>query len=70
MGVGPSGLRVNSPITIAGTGQTISEAESAPEFRLFPSANGVPAQEGKRASFDFRKLYADDPVATGGIPKL
>jgi len=40
------------------------------EFRLFPAANGVPRQSGRRASFDFRKLYADDPVATGGIPKL
>jgi hypothetical protein len=40
------------------------------EFRLFASANGVPPQPGRRASFDFRKLYADDPVATGGIPKL
>jgi len=41
-----------------------------PEFRLFPAANGVPPQKGKRASFDFRKLYAEDPVATGGVPKL
>jgi alpha-ketoglutarate-dependent taurine dioxygenase len=41
-----------------------------PEFRLFPAANGVPRQPGKRASFDFRKLYAEDPVASGGIPKL
>jgi hypothetical protein len=40
-----------------------------PEFRLF-KANGVPPQPGKRASFDFRKLYAEDPVATGGMPKL
>jgi alpha-ketoglutarate-dependent taurine dioxygenase len=41
-----------------------------PEFRLFPASNGVPPQPGKRASYDFRKLYASDPVATGGIPKL
>jgi alpha-ketoglutarate-dependent taurine dioxygenase len=41
-----------------------------PEFRLFPAANGVPPQAGRRASFDFRKLYAEDPVASGGIPKL
>jgi alpha-ketoglutarate-dependent taurine dioxygenase len=40
------------------------------EFRLFPAANGVPPQKGKRANFDFRKLYAEDPVATGGVPKL
>jgi Taurine catabolism dioxygenase TauD, TfdA family len=39
------------------------------EFNLFKT-NGVPPQSGKRASFDFRKLYADDPVATGGVPKL
>jgi alpha-ketoglutarate-dependent taurine dioxygenase len=40
-----------------------------PEFNLFKS-NGVPPQSGKRASYDFRKLYAEDPVATGGIPRL
>jgi alpha-ketoglutarate-dependent taurine dioxygenase len=39
------------------------------EFNLFKS-NGVPPQSGKRANFDFRKLYAEDPVATGGVPKL
>lgn len=39
------------------------------EFNLF-KANGVPPQPGKRASYDFRKLYADDPVATGGIPRI
>lgn len=40
------------------------------EFRLFPAANGVPPQKGRRASFDFKRLYADDPVATGGVPKI
>lgn len=39
------------------------------EFNLFKT-NGVPRQEGRRASFDFRKLYADDPVASGGVPKI
>ena len=39
------------------------------EFNLFKS-NGVPPQPGKRATFDFKKLYAEDPVATGGMPKL
>lgn len=39
------------------------------EFNHFRT-NGVPRQEGRRASFDFRKLYAEDPVATGGMPKL
>jgi hypothetical protein len=39
------------------------------EFNLFKS-NGVPPQSGKRASYDFRKLYAEDPVATGGVPKI
>jgi len=38
------------------------------EFNLFAS-NGVPKQEGKRADFDFRKLYRDDPAA-GGVPDL
>src|SRR6266849_3630964 len=39
------------------------------EFNLF-ATNGVPRQEGRRASFDFKKLYSDDPVATGGVPDL
>jgi alpha-ketoglutarate-dependent taurine dioxygenase len=40
-----------------------------PEFNLF-ATNGVPPQPGRRATFDFKKLYAQDPVATGGIPKI
>lgn len=39
------------------------------EFNFFKT-NGVPPQSGKRASYDFKKLYAEDPVATGGIPKI
>jgi hypothetical protein len=39
------------------------------EFKLF-AQNGIPRQEGRRATFDFRKLYRDDPVATGGVPDL
>src|SRR6266581_2220218 len=39
------------------------------EFNLFRT-NGVPRQEGRRASFDFAKLYLDDPVASGGVPDL
>ena len=39
------------------------------EFNLF-GTNGVPKQEGRRASFDFAKLYRDDSVATGGVPDL
>jgi alpha-ketoglutarate-dependent taurine dioxygenase len=39
------------------------------QFNLF-KANGVPPQSGKQASYDFRKLYAEDPVASGGIPKI
>ena len=39
------------------------------EFNHFRT-NGVPKQEGRRANFDFKKLYAEDPVATGGMPKL
>jgi hypothetical protein len=30
----------------------------------------VPKQEGKRATLNFRKPYADDPVATGGVADL
>jgi hypothetical protein len=32
--------------------------------------NGIPRQEGRRATFDFKSLYRDDPVATGGVPDL
>lgn len=39
------------------------------EFNLFKS-NGVPPQSGKRATYDFRKLYAEEPAASGGIPKI
>jgi hypothetical protein len=39
------------------------------EFNLF-AENGIPRQEGRRATFDFKKLYRDDPVATGGVPDL
>jgi hypothetical protein len=39
------------------------------EFNLF-TENGIPKQEGRRATFDFKKLYRDDPVATGGVPDL
>jgi len=40
-----------------------------PEFKLF-AENGIPKQEGRRATFDFKQLYRDDPVATGGVPDL
>ena len=40
-----------------------------PEFNLF-AENGIPKQEGRRATFDFKKLYRDDPAATGGVPDL
>jgi alpha-ketoglutarate-dependent taurine dioxygenase len=39
------------------------------EFNLF-AQNGIPRQEGRRATFDFRKHFRDDPVATGGVPDL
>lgn len=48
----------------------------APGFRKVPKEiqlfreNGVPRAEGKRANFDFKKLYANDPVATGGVADL
>jgi hypothetical protein len=41
-----------------------------PEFRLFPAANGVPRQEGASCTYDFKKLYTEDPVGTGGVPKI
>ncbi len=48
----------------------------APAFRNVPASynfyrgNGVPPQLGKAANFDFRHLYANDPVATGGVADL
>lgn len=39
------------------------------EFNLFKT-NGVPPQSGKRATYDFKKLYAEDPVASGGVPRI
>lgn len=39
------------------------------EFNFFKT-NGVPPQAGKRATYDFRKLYAEDPVGTGGVPRI
>jgi len=39
-------------------------------FNLHEGSNGVPPQPGKRASLDFKRLYADDPVATGGVADL
>jgi alpha-ketoglutarate-dependent taurine dioxygenase len=40
-----------------------------PEFQFF-RGNGVPKQEGRKATYDFKKLYANDPVATGGVADL
>jgi hypothetical protein len=37
------------------------------EFFLF-GTNGVPPQPGRTCTFDFKKLYGDDPRATGGMP--
>ncbi len=48
----------------------------APGFRRVPREihlfreNGVPRAAGRRANFDFKKLYANDPVATGGVADL
>lgn len=40
-----------------------------PELNLFAS-NGVPPQPGRACTYDFRALYANDPRASGGVPKL
>ena len=48
----------------------------APGFRnvpgeyIFHEVNGVPKRAGKSASLNFKKLYADDPVASGGVADL
>jgi hypothetical protein len=38
------------------------------EFRLFPSAEGIPPQPGRSCSYDFEKLYREEPAASGGLP--
>lgn len=43
---------------------------NAPAEYQFHEANGVPRREGKSATLNFRKLYADDPVASGGVADL
>jgi hypothetical protein len=40
-----------------------------PEFNLF-ATNGIPRQDGKRCTYDFKKLYREDPVGSGGVPNL
>ncbi len=48
----------------------------SPGFRTVPAeynfhgVNGVPRQPGKRATLNFKQLYKDDPVATGGVADL
>jgi hypothetical protein len=37
------------------------------EVHLF-GVNGVPPQPGRACTFDFKKLYSEDPRATGGMP--
>lgn len=40
-----------------------------PEF-IFHEANGVPRREGQTATLNFKQLYKDDPVASGGVADL
>ncbi len=46
----------------------------AEDFRAVPrevhlfAVNGVPPQPGRSCTFDFKKLYSEDPRATGGVP--
>ena len=41
-----------------------------PAEYIFHEVNGVPRREGKSATLNFKKLYADDPVASGGVADL
>lgn len=43
--------------------------EVPPQF-IFHEANGVPRREGRKATLNFRQLYKDDPVASGGVADL
>jgi hypothetical protein len=36
------------------------------QFRLFPSANGVPPQPGRSCSYDFEKLFRENAAASRG----
>jgi len=40
-----------------------------PHIHLF-AGNGVPPQPGRTCTYDFKKLYADDPRASGGVPDM
>jgi alpha-ketoglutarate-dependent taurine dioxygenase len=39
------------------------------ELYLFDDVNGVPGQPGKKCTFDFKKLFGNDPAA-GGLPNM
>ncbi|MFN0160683.1 MAG: TauD/TfdA family dioxygenase [Burkholderiales bacterium] len=41
-----------------------------PEFNLMRGSNGIPPQPGRECTYDFKALYASDPRASGGVPKL
>jgi hypothetical protein len=47
-----------------------ADFRSVPAEFQFHEVNGVPRREGKSASLNFKKLYADDPVASGGVADL
>src|SRR5262245_15038087 len=56
--IGPSGLYVSTPITIEGTGETITRAAGAKEFRLFAV--------GEVGSLTLRNLTLTGGLAQGG----
>lgn len=41
-----------------------------PQFRLFPASEGVPPQPGRHCSYDFERLYREQPAASGAVPRL
>lgn len=38
------------------------------EFNLF-AVNGIPPQPGKRCTYDFKKLYQEDPIGSGALSR-
>jgi hypothetical protein len=48
----------------------------APNFRQVPreislfAVNGIPPQAGRRCTYDFKKLYGENPRASGGVPNM
>ena len=52
------------------SGRQLADPRLVEEIATALETNGVPPQAGRECTFDFKALYADDPRASGGVPKL